>query len=283
VTRAASIVFVLALAGGVVADPAVAVDDGAGPVDPVAVAGRYKTKLLWSGCDPAGAKTPVVSLAPIDGRLELDLGPARDGLSAIVVAGDSRSLTGTMSDVTATLAFGAKSAELSIELTSGCRARGTAKRETTGIAACDELVALARVEDGCGAIAPANRLEDVTAVDAEATSWAKAKGAKKKSTDAACSVRVAALRPALTDAACLAVPAEDTPTLLPECRDLAASIAKLSQCRALDATTRTMLRDMLGQISVHAVHTDAGSISVARQVCLRQVEELRELAPRIGC
>jgi hypothetical protein len=275
-----SIIILAILGGGVLADPST---DSAGPVDPVAVVGRYQAKLTWSHCAPAGAKAPVVALTPIDSRLELDLATARDGLGAIVIAGDSHQLTGTAADVTATLTFGAKKTELVIALESGCTAKGTVKRIGSGIAACDDLAALARVEAGCGAVAADARLEDVAAIDAALPGWAKTKGSAKQEARVACEGRVAALRPALVDAACVAVPAEDAPTLLPECRDLAARVNQLMGCRTLDARTKAALRDALPNIHVEVVHTDAASISVARQQCLRQKEAIDKLAPQLGC
>jgi hypothetical protein len=198
----ASIIVLAVLAGSVLADPAT---DSAGPVDPVAVVGRYQGKLTWSHCDPPGAKAPIVALTPIDSRLELDVSAARDGLSPIVIAGDAHQLTGTAADVTATLTFSGKKTELVITLESGCTAKGAVKRIGAGIAACDELAALARVEAGCGAVAADARLEDVAAIDAELPAWAKTKGTARQKARAACEVRVAALRPTLVDAACLAV------------------------------------------------------------------------------
>ncbi len=279
-----SIVLVAILAGAVLADPATDPGvDAAGPVDPVAVVGRYQAKLTWSHCAPAGTKAPVVTLSPIDSRLELDLAPARDGLGAVVIAGDSHQLTGTAADVTATLTFGAKKTELVVALESGCTAKGTVKRIGSAIAACDELAALARIEAGCGAVAADARLEDVTAIDAELPVWAKAKGTAKQEARVACEGRVAALRPALVDAACVAVAVEDQPTLLPECRDLAARVNQLMGCRTIDARTKAALRDALPNIHVELVHTDEASISVARQQCLRQDEALKKLMPQLGC
>lgn len=275
-----SIVLVAILAGGVLADPAV---DTAGPVDPVAVVGRYQGKLTWSHCAPAGAKAPVVTLSPIDSRLELDLSAARDGLGAIVIAGDAHQLTGTAADVTATVTFGAKKTELVIALESGCTAKGAVKRIGSAIAACDDLAALARIEAGCGAVAADARLEDVAAIDADLPVWAKTKGSARQEARVGCEARVAKLRPALVDAACVAVPAEDAPTLLPECRDLAARVNQLMGCRTIDARTKAALRDALPNIHVELVHTDEASISVARQQCLRQDQELKKLMPQLGC
>lgn len=275
-----SILVLAVLAGSVLADPST---DSAGPVDPVAVVGRYQGKLTWTHCDPPGAKAPTVALTPIDSRLELDISTARDGLSPIVIAGDAHQLTGTAADVTATLTFTAKKTELAITMESGCSAKGTVKRIGSGIAACDELAALARVEAGCGAVAADARLEDVAAIDADLPAWAKTKGTGKQKARAACEVRVAALRPSLVDAACLAVAADDQPTLLPECRDLAAKVNQLMNCRTIDARGKAALRDMLPNIHVEVVHTDASSISVARQQCLRQKEAIDKLMPQLGC
>jgi hypothetical protein len=257
---------------------------GAPPADPVAVAGRYDLKLAWKGCAPAGAKTATVELSPIDSRLELDLGPARAGLPVIVVAGDAVTLTGTSADVTATLTWGKRGVAIAIELASGCRARGTAKRQSSTIAACDRLAALARLERGCGAIAPDARTEDVAAIDAQRPAWARLSGKTKRAdAEAACAHRVAVLEPPLVDAACLAVPADEAPTLIEECRDLAARIDRYSRCRTLPADARTRLREMLGTISVSVIGADPDEQYLARQACLRQRETLDQLAPYLHC
>jgi len=281
--RATSLVILAALAGGVIADP---VPEGApanDPVDLVAVAGRYQLKLSWTGCSPAGARKATAELRPIDGRLELELGAVRDGLPTIVVAGDRAKVSGRSEDVAVDLTWTRRGIAIAIDLDSGCHARGTARRDDVGIAACDELAALARVEVGCSAVDPDTRHEDVAAIDRERAAWGKATGKRRRAVAAACVQRVDVLRPTLVDAACLPVPSEDAPTMIEECRDLATRIDRLSRCRTLTDQARTQLRDMLGQISVHLVDSDPDAVFLARQVCLRQEEVVRELAPRLGC
>jgi hypothetical protein len=200
----------------------------------------------------------------------------------MVVTGDGEALAGSSGDVGVVLRWG-KRGTVAITLDSGCRARGTARLVATGIAACDELAALARVEAGCPRVAAAARLEDVAALDGVHASWARATGKRRRATEAACRQRALAIRPALVDAACLAIPTDDVPTLIEECRDLAARIARLSQCRTLRADVRTDLGTMLGQIATHTVHADADAVEVTRQSCLRQSQDVQDLARRLGC
>lgn len=284
--RALAIGIVTVVAGGVVADPLRVPGE---PFDPIAKVGRYQAKLTWSHCSPPGARTGVIDLDQFDSRLELQLEALRDGLPPIVVAGDDHQLSGRSGDVEVSMSWGRERAGgvrtigLAIVLDSGCTAQGTVRRETTKIPACDELVALANIERGCTAVAADARLEDLTALARERIGWGKTTGKRRRAAAATCTRRVAALRPALVNAACVAVPVEDAPTMLGECRDLATRIARLSQCRTLPDTVRTQLRDMLGQTAVHLVDATEAEVDVARQICLRQDEVLRDLSPRLGC
>lgn len=282
-TSAVLIAAAAAAAIGVAAPPAD--KEPPGPIDPVALAGRYQLALTWSGCHPPGHKTAEVDLAPIDGRWELGLGPARDGLPTVVVAGDRESLTGTSADVDVALRWrpGRKAPAITITLTSGCTARGTARRIESRVAACDELAALARIEVGCGAVAADARIEDVAAIDAERAAWQATTGKRRRAVAKACETRVAALRPALVDAACLAVPVEDEVTLIDECRDLAARVDKLSRCRMLGPDARGRLAELLAQVPVHVATGAPDQVVVTRQICIRQDEAVRELARAVGC
>jgi hypothetical protein len=278
VLRALAILTVLA--GGVLADPLRVRGE---PVDPIAIVGRYQAKVTWTHCTPPGARTGVIDLDQLDSRFELQLEALRDGLPPVVVAGDARKLSGRSGDVEVSMMWGTRAIGFAIVLDSGCTAQGTLRRETTKIPACDELVALAHIEAGCTAVAADARLEDLTALDRERIGWGKTSGKRRRVAAATCSQRVATLRPALIDAACVAVPVEEAPTMLAECRDLATRIARLSACRTLPDTVRGQLRDMLGQTAVHLVDATEDEVDVARQICLRQDEVLRELSPRLGC
>jgi hypothetical protein len=276
----ALILLAMLAASAALADPAAAPP----AVDPIDVVGRYTATLRWTGCSAPGARAAELELRSVDRALELDLAPAQPGLGAVAVDGDGRRLAGGQADLAVTLAFGKRGVvAFTLALDAGCKARGTLRRASAKIDSCDRLAALARIEAGCAAIAAADRREDVAAVDGELPAWARLRGARKRDAAAACTVRAAVLESALTDAACLALPADAAPIPVPACRDLASLIARLQRCPALPDDVRTQLRQVLVQIATTIEPADRDRLDPTAMLCTDMTRELQEIQGRFGC
>jgi hypothetical protein len=274
--RSAAIVIPIAIAGGAVADP------GPKPIDPVAVVGSYRVTARWSAaCTAPGNATATVALRPVDSLLELDLGALRDGLPALAVDGDAGSVSGRVADLAATLAWRDRGrATLAIDFDTGCTVRATARRDASGLAGCDELLALARIEAGCAAIPAADRRADVAAIERERATWK----ARKKKLDAACRTRAVPVRAAVETAGCLALPAERVPRSVAVCHDLASLLRRLSSCKSMPARERMSIGAIIDRVDAHLRQSvDPDQADAHALFCSDAMARFVELGQRVGC
>lgn len=124
-------------------------------------AGEYRGKLAWTGCTVPGASTATIAIDAVDGALTVELARAADWLPALsLLEEDDGTLQGRQADLAVTLAHpSANTVDVAIDLESGCRARGRLVRASSKApvlrgrrvdgAACDRLVAWARIEARC--------------------------------------------------------------------------------------------------------------------------------------
>jgi hypothetical protein len=115
-------------------------------------AGDYSGKLVWTSCSVPGASTATIAIDAVDGALVVELARAADWLPALsLLEEEDGTLQGRQADLAVTLAHPAANAvDVTIDLESGCRARGRLVRAPSKAgAACDRLVAWARIESRC--------------------------------------------------------------------------------------------------------------------------------------
>ena len=281
---ASALVAAIAVAGPVPPPPESPLADPKA-IDPIDVVGTYTATLRWTRCSVPGARTAALEVRSVDRKLELDLGPAQEGLGVIGIDGDARKLAGTAADLGVTLVRKKRGAyAITIELDAGCRARGTLRRAASGIAPCDRLVTLARIEAGCSAIAVADRIGDLAELATEQATWTGLRGARKREAATACHARAAPLHSELIDAACVELPADAAPRPVPACRAVAAQMARLARCPSLPADKRAQLRTALAQIAT-AVDPDThpNVVDTASMFCAEVGMQLEDLGAQHGC
>jgi hypothetical protein len=203
--------------------------------------GDYTGKLSWSGCTVDGAASATLPLDATDGAVTLDLAPAGGALEGLALAEDSGGWSGQHDDVTVHVARSKPDTiDLAVVLDSGCEVRGTLRRPSTGIAACDRLAGWARIEARCTKLTkPA--LENQARLVRQTKTWLAAKGAERDKLAAQCDARAQKVELELVDAGCAPSPDPAVGVRGMECQALRASLARLQRCRALPPDVEILL------------------------------------------
>jgi len=200
-------------------------------------AGDYSGKLAWTSCSAPGASTATIAIDAVDGALKVELARAADWLPALsLLEEEDGTLQGRQADLAVTLAHPAANAvDVAIDLESGCRARGRLVRAPSKAgAACDRLVAWARIEARCTKLhAPA--LE------------------KKLGKLERCEARATAVEHELIDAGCAPNPAA--------AKGVAVCLATVAQAERLERCASAPRENAV--ILSRVAHTDADAAQTA--------------------
>jgi hypothetical protein len=242
--------------------------------------GTWTGKATWTECSAAGGEELTLAIRWQDGALHLDGAALYDGLGELVPEqreGDV--LVHQTEDLTIELKPGKKGKPARIALTTAAQCRMSAKltRDGTGIAACDELVALADAATGCQVA-----LDDDPADELEAWRALTGKKARKKA-GAACAARAGELRERLVAHDC--VPPEDDPGDLPACREVWTLANKILRCDRLpaEAKQRTIAGTAELRRSLRSVAGKQGVDEVAAAQCAEVAKLYRENLELLHC
>jgi hypothetical protein len=257
--RASVVAGLLAITAGALAKPATMPGWG----DWV---GDYAGKLTWASCTADGAGSATLPVEATDGAFTIDLTPAGGALESMTLLEDNGGWVGQHGDVTVHLTRTKPDAiDLAIDLESGCQVRGTLKRPSTTIAACDRLAGWARIEARCTKLVrPA--LENEARLVRQKKSWLAAKGAERDKLASQCDARVAKVESELVDAGCAPNPDPAIGMRGAECVALRASLARLQRCNALPPD----VEQLLVQDAANAVTDEECKASRARIVSTSQ-------------
>lgn len=207
--------------------------------------GDYTGALTWAKrCVSPGAARATIAIDAVDGAPVADLSAAGGGLRALaLIEDDTGSWSAQQGDVTLTLVRpGANTLALRVELASGCTVHGQLQRASTGIPACDALLAWARIEDRCTKLVEP-RLEDRVALGKERAGWrSRARGVA-----VGCAARADKLEAALIGAACAPVPDPQAFVRGPSCQRVFQLAGKLERCAAASPRLRDLARGVLEQ------------------------------------
>ena len=124
--------------------------------------GDYRGSLSWRQCTAPGERTATLALDAIDGALRIDLAPAGAALRALSLTAEDEVWVGQDGDVSVRVARTPNAIDVAVTYESGCTMRGKLARATTGVPACDRLLAWSRIEAACTKTAA--KLEDATAL-----------------------------------------------------------------------------------------------------------------------
>lgn len=236
--------------------------------------GDYAGKLTWTSCTAPGAGSATLAFDAVDGQVAFDLGPAGGALEAMTVTEDNGGWSGQASDVTLHLTRPKPDTiDLAVDLDSGCQVRGSLKRASTGLAACDRLAGWARIEQRCTKLTkPA--LENPARLVRQRASWTAATGDARAKITAQCEARAQKVELELVDAGCAPNPDPAIGMRGAECQAMRAGAAKLARCRSLPVDVELALE-----------HEAAGLVTATQSAndgALRELEnECRALRARI--
>ncbi len=212
---------VLALAAGVVAAPR-----ALHPPTWADWVGDYTGTLAWRGCSTPGERSATLPLDAVDGALAIDLTPAGGGLRPMSLVDDGAGWIAQQGDVRLRLTRAkADVVELQVELGSDCVVRAVLRRATTKIAACDRLVAWARIEAACTKRV-GGPLEDPAAIAKERATWRLRKPAR----GVQCAARAAKVEAALVDVGCAPDPLPPSVVRAPACAGFVDAARRFQQC-----------------------------------------------------
>lgn len=245
--------------------------------------GDYTGKLAWASCTVEGAGSATLAFDASDGEVAIDLTPAGASLDAVTLAEEGSGWSGVNRDVTVHLAHPkADTLDLAIDLESGCQVRGTLKRASTGIAACDRLAGWARIEQRCTRLVkPA--LEQPSRLAHQRATWLAAKGEARTRLAAQCEARAQKVEAELIDAGCAPNPDPAIGLRGADCMALRASASKLARCRNLPPDVEAALEQEASGLVAASQTADRGSLHEVEAECRALRARIVAASQQSGC
>ncbi|MCA9674950.1 MAG: hypothetical protein H6708_18420 [Kofleriaceae bacterium] len=262
--------------------------------------GTWTGTATWTDCTAPGPDELSVDIRWRDDAVAIDGAALFDGLGELwpdVVDGGLRA---TASDVTVTLATKAKATKgkatkgkpakgkatatsspravaITLSTAAGCTMSATLTRAGTGIAACDDLVALAAASTSC---------DDVTVDDDpgdEVAGWRGLDRAGRRAAAAQCQRRADDLREHMIAAACL--PVDDDPSQIPACNDTWRLGLRINRCDRIDAEQKRSYGEHVASLrrSLRSLHGRDGAAALAAERCQETAAMLTETLEWLGC
>lgn len=243
--------------------------------------GTWTGRASWKGCTAPGGDQLSVSVTWHDGALWIDGAALYEGLGE--VATETRPGGAVVYETDALrIALsvrkkkGKSATTLAMTTAAQCTMTAKVSRRGSGIAACDDLVALASAAAGCSL-----DLEDDPASEVDA--WRDLTGKKRRIAAASCQVRTDALRTTLVAEQCL--PPDGDPSDVAECRDTWRLAQRLIQCQRLPAEHKAATLQGIAELkrSLRSLHDRADAAELAATACKETSETLRVSVDALGC
>ena len=245
--------------------------------------GDYTGKLTWTSCTAEGEGSATLPVDATDGAFAIDLTPAGGALESVTLAEDNGGWSGQQADVAVHLTRPRPEIiDLAIDLDSGCQVRGTLRRASTGIAACDRLAGWARIEARCTKLVkPA--LENAARLVRQRKTWLAAKGAAQGKLAAQCEARAAKVEAELVDAGCAPNPDPAIGMRGAECQALRATTARLMRCNSIPPDVQAALGNEAMQLVSAAQTADDPSLHEIDSECRALRARIVAATQQSGC
>jgi len=245
--------------------------------------GDYTGKLAWTSCTAEGAGSATLAFDATDGQVAIDLAPAGASLEPVSLTEDDAGWTGRNGDVGVHLARPkADTVELAVDLDSGCQVRGTLRRASTGIAACDRLAGWARIEHRCTKLTKPP-LEQPSRLAHQRATWLAAKGDARVKLAAQCDARAQKVELELIDAGCAPNPDPAIGLRGGECTALRVSANKLSRCRSLPPDVDAALEQEASGLVSAAQSADSAVLHEVEAECRALRARIVAASQQSGC
>jgi len=235
--------------------------------------GDYRGVLTWRQCTAPGQKVATVPFDAVDGATRLDLAPAGAALRALSLAQDDAAWVAQDGDVSVRVSkTKPNTIDLAIDYESGCTVRGRLARATTGVPACDRLLAWSRIESKCTKASA--KLEDVAAL---------AKLAWKKTDAARCTARAEKLALAMIDVGCAPHPDPNIGGRAVACRSLVDATAKLARCGRVPREVMQRLSNLASALSSASQTAEPATLPYVEQQCTDARTDVAATAVQAQC
>jgi hypothetical protein len=246
--------------------------------------GAWTGTATWKGCTVEGGRELEVSVSWHDGALWIDGAAVYEGLGEIAPeVRDGGVLVHDGDGVTVELKPGKARgrATLAFETAAGCAMTARLERGGTGIAACDDLVALASVAGACSL-----EVDDLPSDEpgGEIDGWRALRKAKERKRAArSCTARAGALRERLVAADC--IPPEDDPADLAECRVVWRIAQQLLRCGHLPVEHKQQTMESMAAFrrSLRTIAGKEGGAELAATQCQETAGMLKDIAEAAHC
>lgn len=267
----------LAMAAGAVAAPATPQATWAEWV------GDWHGKLRWTSCASEGKPTATLPVDASDGVVAIDLGDAESGLGTMTLVEDNGGWVGQRGDVSVHLARpGADALDVAVDFDSGCQLRGTLHRDTSGLAACDRLVAWSRIEGKCTKLARPP-LENTARVAHQRESWLKAKGEARQAILAQCDARSVKVEEELVDVGCAPNPDPLIGLRGNECQALLHSTQRLARCANVPADFASIISQQAFALVGAAQRASDADLKELERQCRKTRDRILQAGHQAGC
>lgn len=270
---------VLAIAAGGVAAMA-------GPPAPTTTwadwVGDWDGRLKWHGCTFEGHGSATLPIEATDGVLTIDLAGAGNSLGALALTEDANAWVGQQGDVTVHVTRGKDGVDVAVDLESGCAIRTSARRATTGIAACDRLDGWARIEARCTRLGKPP-LENEARVVRQHETWTAARGEARAKIAAQCEARAAKVEAELIDVGCAPNPDPAIGLRGAACQAMHRSATKLGRCASMPSGLASAITAKADAYTAAAQSANDANLPTVEAQCTQFREEIVGVAQRYGC
>ena len=232
--------------------------------------GEYSGSVRWRRCTAPGEKAATLRFEAVDGATRIDLAPLGAALRTMSLTQEDKAWVAQDGDLAVRVSKKKPNTiDLAIDYDSGCTARGQLVRATTGVPACDLLVAWARIEQACTKVT--TKLE----IDLKQR-W-------KKSDAASCTARADKLAHAMVDAGCAPHPDPQIAHRAPTCRALEQSTQKLARCGRIPHDIMQRLSSQVRALSAAAQSAEPATLPYVEQQCKDARSEVVGTAAQFTC
>jgi|GEM_PF-3684166 len=253
--------------------------------DPAAMLGTWRGTVARQQCAAVGTAKIVVEVTRDGSGYRVDLGALIDGLrveTLVPTGGPGVELT--RDDLNATWATGKLDrAVLRVALGGGCVATASLKRDSLGVAACDEVVGLRAVATTCRALdgAPPPSADDALA---SLRVGRKVSATPRRRAEATCRVEAFPLRRALLAAGCVPAPIDpQAGPPIPECDALIATVVRATQCDRVPVDMKQRLGEQIRIVARSAAVAEPAARALLVESCRLTREEIIQTLALVGC
>ncbi|MDQ3341142.1 MAG: hypothetical protein M4D80_38810 [Myxococcota bacterium] len=235
--------------------------------------GDFRGPLTWRRCTAPGEASATLRFDAVDGATRLDLAPAGAALRELSLTAEDDVWVAQDGDVQVRLARKKPSTiDVAIDYESGCTMRGRLARASTGVPACDRLLAWARIENRC--TKASTKLEDHAAL---------AKLRWKKIDAARCSDRADKIALAMIDAGCAPHPDPNIGHRAVQCRTLVDLTQKLARCGRVPPEIQQRLTHTASALSAASQSAEPATLPYVEQQCKDARAEVSGTAVQFQC